>query len=227
MLCKHWQCPARRKTELRGCENPAPKNSRDCGRDRESPALSTAGEMCSSNRGVAHLQPLLGAFSLPVLSLLKQGFGEDTEAAGTRQSWHRQRQQRVRRLPAPAVIHNTFLSVEDPFQPALENTGSRAGTHRGASPPERAEPVSQPSQIGCEEEEEEEERSRNPPPPGRCSASPETGVRGRIFPRVLWGRVIPGRLRRRGCDSIFPTSKQSQTMEKREKAGGRKKWKNK
>lgn len=51
--------------------------------------------------------------------------------------------------------------------------------------------------------------------------------RGRIFPHVLWGRVIPGRLRRRGCYFIFPTSRQSQTMEKKEKTGGRKKWKNK
>lgn len=55
----------------------------------------------------------------------------------------------------------------------------------------------------------------------------ERGDGGRILPRVLWGRVIPGRLRRRGCCSIFPTSRQSQTMEKKEKAGGRKKWKNK
>lgn len=55
----------------------------------------------------------------------------------------------------------------------------------------------------------------------------ERGARGRIFPRVLWGQVIPGRLRRRGCYSIFPTSRQSQTMENKEKAGGRKKWKNK
>lgn len=50
---------------------------------------------------------------------------------------------------------------------------------------------------------------------------------GEDFPRVLWGRVIPGRLRRRGCYSTFPTSRQSQTMENKEKEGGRKKWKNK
>lgn len=47
----------------------------------------------------------------------------------------------------------------------------------------------------------------------------ERGDRERILPRVLWGRVIPGRLRRRGCCSIFPTSRQSQTMEKKEKSG--------
>lgn len=35
MLCKHWQWPAGRKTELRVCENPTPNNSKDCGRDRE------------------------------------------------------------------------------------------------------------------------------------------------------------------------------------------------
>lgn len=55
----------------------------------------------------------------------------------------------------------------------------------------------------------------------------ETGVRGRISPKFCEVGSYPEGCAGGGCYSIFPTSRQSQTMEKKEKAGGRKKWENK
>lgn len=166
--------------------------------------------MCSSSQGSHISSQYSGHFpSLPCLRSREKVL-EGTRGrsdAGTRQRWHRQHHQCVRRLPAPAVIRNTFLSVEArPFQPVLENTSSRPGTHRGAAPPERAEPVSQPSEIGCEEEREEEEGecSRNPPPPGRCSASLEREESGEDFPPCFVGSGHTRKAAQEGVLFHFP-----------------------
>lgn len=97
--------PCGEKMQLRVGENPASNNSGEGQR-----ALSMAGGMCSSKRGVAHLQPELGTFFLIALSRFWRGHGGRSRDAGRRQRWHRQHHQCVRRLPAPAVIHNTFIS---------------------------------------------------------------------------------------------------------------------
>lgn len=232
-MCKHWQCPAGRKMELRVCGNPILNNSRDCGREREPSAehgkrgVQLQPRGCTSPTSPRDIFPFCPVFGQG--RRFWRGHGGHSDA-GTRQRWHSHHHQCVRRLPAPAVIHNTFLSVEArPFQPALENTSSRPGTHRGASPG-RAEPVSQPSEIGCEEEreEEEEEFSRNPPPPGRCSASLGREETGGGFPPVFCGVGSY----REGCagGGVFPFSPhpgRARRWKRKKKAGGRKKWKNK